>query len=493
MISKEFLLDPTKLLYKKPFTRGANEDYIKIFRQDVMDDTSLVAEIPSYTGKTISQSQYLLELDPSSHAIIYNDDLPKLSHNPNASWDEANAYRASFAFQSQIARQHGEYVNTKPMKFTLLNTNPSEGIHKTFIEIKDEWVTRNMNVKKSKFYDIQKTMGDAAMLFYFNNKGQCKTRLLSFKDGYQLIPQYDDNGEMTVFSVYYTSEKKKTLDVYDETRRYRFIQEEGGKLNGWSLVDYVNHGFENIPVVYKRGSVAWEDGQVLIDIYELLYNIYLIVEKKVGFPLLYIIGKPTLDRRSDTAAMLKDASSSDSKSDAKYLNPAEPKGFQELLSDVFKKIQIFTSSILVSTDEIKITSDISGVAMKTLRSSIYERAQGDIRDYDEVADKMMELFKEGVSKELIKYAEWSACKVRAEYELYVPQSETEFVNRLVSQTQNGIISIETATEISPDSQPDERQRLEREKIKKIEQEEAKANAEAERNKKVVEQVEPKVV
>lgn len=456
MINKEtFLSAPDKLLYKKPFTRGANEDYIRIYKQDVFDDSNLIAEIPAFTGRTISQAQYLLELDPNSHAIMFNDDLPRLSSNPNASWDEANPYRASFSFQSQILAQHSEYMNAKGMKFTLLNTNPTDEVHSTFVEIKDEWVTRQMDVVKAELYEEQKSVGDAAVLFYFNASKKLKTRLLSYRNGYQLIPQYDSYGEMILFTVYYKSEKVEMLDVYDESNIYYYAKSD----SGYVLYKTAKHGFDEIPIVYKRGEVAWEKGQVLIDIYELLYNIYMIVEKKVGFPLLYIIGKPQLERKNDTAVILKDSTTADMKSDAKFLNPEEPKGFQNLLNDLFKKIQIFTSSILLSADEIKITSDISGVAMKMLRSSIYEKAQKDIREYDLVADKLLYLFKAGVSMELGKFSKWNLCKVRAQYDLWIPQSDTETSNRLITQKQAGIISAQTATELSPDSQPDELSRI----------------------------------
>ena len=372
---------------KKPFTRGANEEFIRLFRFDVMDNEELIAEIPAFAGKTISQSQYILELDPNSHAIMYNDDLPRLSGNPNASWDEANPYRAAFSFQSEVLSQHNQYVNTKGMKFTLLNTRPTEQVHDTFVQIKDEWVDRNMDIYKERIYVEQKSVGDAALVFYFDKKGRFRTRLLSYRDGYQLIPQYDENGDLMLFSVYYKSEGKLRIDTYDDKQIYKFQHVD----KDWMLIDVVKHDFEDIPVVYKRGDVAWEKGQVLIDIYELLYNIYMIIEKKVGFPILYIIGKPSLERRNDTAVMLKESSVEDSNADAKFLNPSEPKGFQELLSDLFKKIQICTSSVLVSADEIKITADVSGVAMKMLREAIYKRAQEDIRDYDEVADKNVQI------------------------------------------------------------------------------------------------------
>ena len=75
---------------------------------------------------------------------------------------------------------------------------------------------------------------------------------------------------------------------------------------------------------------------------------------------------------------------------------------------------------------------------------------------------MFSLFKEGVSRELGVYSSWNLCRVRAEYEIWSPQSETELVNRLVSQKNNGVISAETATELSPDSQPDEKSRLDSE-------------------------------
>lgn len=459
-----YLNSPDKLLYKKPFTRGVSEELITNYRYDTFGDNPTFANIPDFTGKVISQTQYLLELDPNSHAIMFNDDLPRLSHDPNATWDTANPYRAAFSFQAQILSQHNQYVNTKGMKFILLNTKPSNAVRKSFVQMKDEWVSRNMDVYKQELYLAQKSMGDAALLFYFDRKQRSRARLLTYKDGYQLIPQYDENGDMVLFSVYYRSEKKYRLDVYDDEKVYRYIQSEDSKGNkaGWELIDSGAHGYSEIPVVYKRGNVAWEDGQVLIDIFELMYNIYMIIEKKVGFPILYIIGKAGLVKKNDTAAMLQDASVDNGKSDAKFLNPDEPQGFQNLLKDLFQKIQICTSSVLIAPDDIKITADVSGIAMKLMRSSIYERAQRDIRDYDMVADKMFALFKEGVSRELGVYAQWNLCNVRAEYDIWNPQSETELANRLVAQKQAGILSAETATELSPDSQPDEKSRIDEE-------------------------------
>lgn len=460
---EKYIKNPTLLLKKKPFTRGVSDDYIQIFLSEEMDDGSLLASVPSYKGKPISQAQYLRELDPNAHTIMYNEDLPKLSSNPNATWSQANFYRAAFPFQRNILLQHSQYVNALAMKLTLLNNKPSDIIKETFTKIKEEWVSRNMDIYKSEIYEAQKSTGDAALLFRFNKNNKLKVRVLSYDKGYTLCPIYNEDEELEVFSFYYSSNGKERIDTYDDEKLYRFIEDKDAE-NGFRLIDEVKHGFEQIPVVYKKGHVAWEEGQNLIEIYELLYNIYMIIEKKVGFPLLYIIGNAKLDKRSDTAVMLKDSSTGEGSKDAKFLNPAEPAGFENLLKDLFKKIQIATSSILVTADEINISSDISGVALKILRSSVYEKALQDVRDYDEVADKMIELFQEGVSKELGVYTDWNLCKVRAEFQVYNPQSETELVNRLVVQKQSGIISSETATYHSPDALPDERDRLKSEEV-----------------------------
>jgi hypothetical protein len=300
------------------------------------------------------------------------------------------------------------------------------------------------------------------MLFYTDAKGRSRVRILSYRKGYTLIPQYDDNEDLMLFSIYYKSDKKYRLDVYDEEFLYKYTQIEDGDESAWVLTETIPHGYSEIPIVYKRGDVAWEKGQVLIDIFELLYNIYMIIEKKVGFPMLYIIGKVDLSKKNDTAVMLQDKSVDAANADAKFLNPDEPTGFQNLLTDLFKKIQICTSSVLLSADEIKITADVSGIALKMLRSAVYERAQEDIRDYDEVADRMFMLFKEGVSRELGAYTKWKKCKVRAEYDLWIPQSDYELAQRLVTQKQAGVISAETATELSPDAQPDEKSRIDNE-------------------------------
>ena len=92
-----------------------------------------------------------------------------------------------------------------------------------------------MDVKKEELYLAQKSMGDAAMLFYFDRKKRSRARILTYKDGYQLIPQYDENGDMFLFSVYYRSNKKYRLDVYDEEFIYSYVRSDDTKGGRWGI------------------------------------------------------------------------------------------------------------------------------------------------------------------------------------------------------------------------------------------------------------------
>ena len=51
------------------------------------------------------------------------------------------------------------------------------------------------------------------------------------------------------------------------------------------------HGFSEIPLITKRGDVAWNNVQPIIDAYEELYNIFNAIQKRFGWGIFYVRGK----------------------------------------------------------------------------------------------------------------------------------------------------------------------------------------------------------
>ena len=99
-----------------------------------------------------------------------------------------------------------------------------------------------------------------------------------------------------------------------------------------------------------------------------------------------------------------------------------------------------------------------------------KNAQQGVIEWQNFADKMMRLFKEGLAKELVQkgenvnaVTEFAKLRVSCKFKIWQPFSATEYNNILISMKQAGILSTKTAIEKNTESVPDEEQRIAKEK------------------------------
>lgn len=479
----EVLKDVNKVLNKVPFTRSMSAigDYSE---QSVEIDGKEQVSIPMRMGKTVSQDRFLRELDPSSHDIHLDKNVPsiiaKVVDNGVYGWTEIKEKRVALAYQRRILDKRVQYLCGKPIKHTLCNHNPSDEDKDNFIELKEEFINKNFNVRVSELVENQMSCGDAALIMYFDNK-KIKSRNVSYKDGYVIIPHYNKYGEEDFIVIYYKRDGLEKIDIYDDSMVYGLYKT---KEESWALDNYQPHGFLEIPVIYKRGKVAWEDSQSIIEVTEIIYNIYTVIMKRHGWGLLYIKGKIDERLKKTAGAVVLNDPNPESQGDAKYLTPEEPVGIQNLLKDLRKEIQLQSGVVLLDPEDIKTGSDMSGLALKMMMSTAYEKALLDARFYDDIADKVTRLFKYGVGIEKAKSAQYNRLIIRGEFDVWMPQSESSITNDIAVLLQNGGISIETATEKSSYSAPDEMQRLKAERDELWAREDQKLSAKASQVRRV---------
>jgi hypothetical protein len=114
-------------------------------------------------------------------------------------------------------------------------------------------------------------------------------------------------------------------------------------------------------------------------------------------------------------------------------------------------------------------------------------------DWQNVADKMVRLFKQGLAKELVNngenpnaVTEYAELQINAKFKVWRPFNETEFNQMITTLSGAGVISKETAIEVNTISKPDEKQRIRKEteeaEQKALEQEEATISLQAKYNK-----------
>lgn len=467
----ELLADPNRLLQKKPFTRGTDIEYGPSDHSSVGITEMVPARLPKCKVVVVPQEQYMRELEPSSHSVLFDDNIPSITMKlKNGGYMDIKYEKSALPIQKLIKNKQVLHLTGHKMDFTLLDSDPAESVQKDFVLIKQYWEKRNMDGLKNKMVDTQKSYGDAGLLFYFDYMGRIKARILSFADGYILCPHNDDNGDRILESVYYKSGNVEYIDSYDDVYMYRYSN-DGVTYNesgGWRWHDPVRHGFNEIPLVTKRGKVAWDDVQSLIESKEVLFNIFNVIQKRHGWGMLYIKGKFKDDAKKIAGSVILNDTSIDGNGDAKYLTPPSPEGTIDTLNALDEEIQKGSSTTFLLPKDIKAQGDVSGIAVQLTQSMDIENALRGVIDWQNVADKMCRLFKYGLAMELVDngtkpnaITEFEKVNMVAKFKVWRPFNDYEYNQMVATLTTNGILSKETGVEVNTLSRPDELVRIRR--------------------------------
>ena len=479
---KELLANPNKLKSKKPFTRGA-ERYKYIPRTS--SNTSGIGEMvevdaPRVRGYIVPQEQFLRELDPACHDVLFNENLPSICVKvADNDYREIIFDRVALPLQRLIKDVQVIYLTAHKMQHTLIDLEPSDKQQESFVTYKQYWDERNQDGMKNKMVDAQKSMGDAGLLYYFNHKGQIKSRLLKFDDGYVLCPHNDQNGERILDSVYYVkteivdSEERTVeyIDSYDDRYMYRMTRNlwESTGDEGWEIHTPELHGFEESPLITKRGPVAWNDIPTLINTYEEQYNIFQAIQRRFGWGILYIKGKFKDTAKKIAGNVVLNDSSPQGDGDAKFLSPPSPDGMIETLKELLKSMMLGASTTFILPDDIKISGDVSGLAVQLTKELDILNAEQAVIEWQNVADKMTRLFKYGLAKELVNtginptaITDFEDLHISSKFKVWRPFNEYEYNQMIATMVGAGIISQETAIEVNTISKPDEKLRVQKE-------------------------------
>lgn len=482
----ELLANPDLLIKKKPFTRGVKDNIaqaMNILMPRSVDVNEMIdAEVPRFKRDVVRQSQFLKELDTDSHKVLFDDNIPSITMKmKDGRYLEIEYKKMAVPFQRIIRNKHVLHLCGNPMQFTLMNTEPSEKINEDFTTFKQYWRLRNMDGLRTKMVSTQKSVGDAGLLFYYDFNGCVKARLLSYEDGYVLCPHNDDNGDRILESVVYTKDDVDYIDSYDEKYMYRYMRswdDDSVEAGTWKMQPPVEHGFSEIPLITKRGAVAWNDVQSLIEVYEVIYNIFLVIQKRHGWGILYIKGKFKDEGKKIAGAIVLNDTSIEGNGSAEFKAPPSPEGMMQTLTMMEETIQKSSGCTIILPKDISLSGDISGVAVEISMSFDNETALMNVIDWQNVADKMARLFKEGLAKELVNkginptaITDFEKLMINAKFKVWKPRSETDYNNMIIALKQSGCISEDTAIEKNTESSPDEKMRRQKEKDEELEMKE----------------------
>lgn len=495
---ERLLAQPDNLLRTKPFTRGligrGNRNISGALNSSTINLTGTVtALLPDVRLNVVPQSQFLEELDVNAHKVLFDDNIPSFTVKlNNGGYLEIEQYRIPIPFQILIRNKQVRHLCVNSINHTLLNTTPTEKQQKNFIRFKQAWVEKNMEGAKTAFVRDQKSYGNAALLFSMSADGKLYTKNINYKDGYVIITHKNDEGKHILECLYYnvTDYEGNTttyIDCYDDEYMTRFTSasDAGGAVteSGWVRHESVAHGFSECPLITKRGEVAWNNGQLEIESYEALYNTILVIYKKFGHGIIYIKGKVNQNAKRIAANVVLNDTSMDEHADAKVLEMPEPAKAIEMLDQMEQTIMKACGTTFILPKDIKISGDTSGLAVELTQELDMATAQDGVIEWQNVANKMSRLFKEGIAKELVNggekeydkaITEFDELRIFSEFRVWKPKSEEAHNQMLSTLYGAGGISQQTFVEKNTVSAPDEMARINKEKQQQMEDEQKQA-------------------
>lgn len=480
----ELLKHPDKLKVKKPFTRGGRMKTNCNIEHTVEVGEKIDVSAPNYRKITVTQEQFVRELDPNCHDVLFDDNIPAICVKTRQGGYMEVAYKKmAIPIQKILVNKQTMHLAANRLEFTLMDKTPTERQRDNFIVFKQFWDLRNQEGMKYKMVYTQKSYGDAGWLFYFDRNGYIKSKILSYADGYVLCSHNDPFGDRLLECVYYMEDEVEHLDCYDDRYIHRFTKDPKNELteeyyDGWTLVSIELHGFEECPLITKRGDVAWNNVQPIIECYEELYNVFNAIQKRWGWGIFYVKGTFKDNGKRIGGNIVLNDTSMDGNGDAKFLTPPTPQGTIDTLNLMLESIQMGSSTTFILPKDIKMSGDVSGIAVQLTQSMDNELALQSVIDWQNVADKAIRLFKYGLSKELVRkginpYAvtEFESLNIHGKFKIWRPLNEYEYNQMLTMLTGAGILSVESGIELNTLSKPDEKARVDKEEEKKIEREE----------------------
>lgn len=459
---------------KKPWRRIKTTGYLTGGEFGYMNEPSVSDETILFTN--VTQGDFLREYYPSGHKIndpshypdIYKEEyVDEIVNGEPTGKQIRRVYKESvpryaFAFQQVITTKQLVHLCGNDIQFELNTSAPNKKQQDDFKIFREGWMDSDMEVA---FYEAAKSVkitGDGAVVGFLKN-GEFGYKTLSYLNGDVLYPHYDSvTGELNIFArSYYDYDDNgeivcEWLEVWDKKMLRRFkktgekyqsiVERIIGmfKLSGYVAVEEKPHGFDFVPVAYKRDNdgACWSPSQNSIDGYEVTFSQMAHNNQAFGEPILYLQGD-NVEMTHDINGTLKILSmGADDK--AGYLEgQSASESFMKQLDTLYKMIN--EQSFAVIPPELR-SGDLPAAALKILYSPAYEKAICDASEYQSFLNTLVRIFMFGYGVEKEKSIDFANLPIKWWIKPYVHVNTSALVTDLATAVQNGFISKETASE-----------------------------------------------
>ena len=363
-------------------------------------------------------------------------------------------------YQKKIVNMSVSFLFGDPVKLIL--DNKEDKYQKTFTIINDVWNKNKLDYFNKKLARRLFVETKVAELWYVivdaNNVKHIKVALLCNKNGDEIYPHFDNNGDMDAFTRRYKLEDKdeKTYEHVDIYTAENYIK--GIKKEAWQ-VEKKENLYGKIPIIYyEQDEPEWADVQSEIDRIEMLISKSADTNDYFGSPTLKIKGKITnAPEKAEVGKILQFTGeiNSDGKTDygdAEYLTwthaPEAVKLEYETLKDI---IYSLTSTPDLSFNNVQGLTKTSGEALKFLFMDSILKAKDKEEIFGEALNRRINLLKAILSVTDVKAKQsLEEMDVSIQFGDVLPKSVNELVKSLsVARGGDVIMSRDEAVRQNP--------------------------------------------
>lgn len=497
-------MDNVKLDYKEILTR---DPYFEIlpssFRTNrtvgrkrdriVMRGQKVIEPIDRPVMRVLTQADFLRMYYPSGHAINDPIQYPDVKrYDPETKREYIQPIiRTSFAFQQVIATKQRVHITGNDMQFELSGKVGSieneEEKQQNYVTFRQGWLDMDMEYNFYEFTEY-KIVGDAAIVFYYDEDGHARAREISYMKGDTLYPHRNSlTGRMELFArKYYDYDEEgrysnEYVEIWDDTYLYRArrslantkvskiverIKEVFG-ISGFEIYYQKEHGFDRCPIAYFRdeNGPCFLPSQSTIETYEEAFSYFCENNRAYAFPIMWSKGDGVTFQPDEITGAVKYIEIEDADGSAGFLDKAEVSAaFNTQLQLLYD--MIYEQSFSVKPPELK-SGDLPGVAVKLLFSPAIEQAIHDAQKLQPFINDCVYFVKYAYGFEKDCQASLLSLPINAWIEPYIHQNDSELVTNLATAVQNGFLSHQTGSERIPKyARNDEIERIMHEDLEK---------------------------
>lgn len=305
------------------------------------------------------------------------------------------------------------------------------------------------------------------------NERRTKVRLISPELGDELLPVFDEYGDMVAFGRYYklnvvgvstaTATEEERFVLYTPGRVYEAKKEKSGSSwefmtsgvditqdNGEVVVPKYFPAPNKIPVIYYRQpTTEWSDVQEMIERLETLISNLADTNDYTGSPILLATGKIASFAKKGEAGKLIEMEEGGK---LEYINlSTAPESIKTEIEFLVSQINIQTHSIDISLKALSGIGAPSGFALKMLFMDAHMKAASKEKIFGIGVQRRLNLLKfmYGVSIAPAKLSGGMSLVVKPKFNYFLPKDIDGEVSTVVKAYQGGIISLETAVSLNP--------------------------------------------